>query len=152
MGIPTIQTALNAGEFSPDLFGRVDLDKYRKGASTMRNFFASYRGGAVSRAGTSFCGITKQGNKGQANNVPAPRNIAFQYSATQGIIIEMGQNYFRFLSNGAYVTEAATKLSMSPSKIPASSLLAMLMDIAQEMKFSSSQWRVFCRLMATHTK
>ena len=110
MGIPTIQTALNAGEFSPDLFGRVDLDKYRKGASTMRNFFASYRGGAVSRAGTAFCGITKQGNKGQANNVPPPRNIAFQYSATQGIIIEMGQNYFRFLSNGAYVTEAATNI------------------------------------------
>ena len=105
MAVPTIQTALNAGELSPSIYGRVDLEKYRKGCSTCRNFFASYRGGAFSRAGTLFSGITKQGNQGTANLIPPPRNITFQYSAQQGIVLEFGEKYIRFLSNGGYITE-----------------------------------------------
>lgn len=100
-----MQTALNAGELSPEIFGRVDLSKYRLGASTMRNMFASYRGGAYSRAGTLFCGICRQGAYGHANDVPPPRNIAFQFSVTQGITIEAGEKYFRFISAGGYITE-----------------------------------------------
>lgn len=114
MSLPTIQTAVNGGEFSPDLFGRVDLDKYRRSCSTLRNFFASYRGGATSRAGTLFCGFCKQGQLGAAASVPPPRNIPFQFSVTQGIVIEAGDRYFRFLSNGAYITEAPkTVVSMT---------------------------------------
>ena len=105
MSFPSIQTALNAGELSPSLYGRVDLAKYKSGCSTQRNFFASYRGGANSRAGTAFVGFCKQGNQGTANLVAPPRNITYQYSATQGITIEAGDNYFRFISNGAYITE-----------------------------------------------
>lgn len=111
MSFPTIQTAVNAGELSPDMWGRTDLDKYRHGCSTLRNFFASYRGGAYSRAGTLFVGQCKQGNKGQAQNVSPPRNMPFQFSVTQGITIEAGDNYFRFVSDGAYITEATTTIS-----------------------------------------
>ena len=42
---------------------------------------------------------------------PPPRDITFQYSATQGIAIEAGQNYFRFLSSGAYITESTTPIT-----------------------------------------
>lgn len=111
MTVPTIQVALNAGEFSPALYGRVDLDKYRKGCSTSRNMYASYRGGVSSRAGTLFTGVCRQGNKNQANSVPPPRDIDFQFSVTQGIVIEAGNAYFRFVSNGAYITEAPTTIS-----------------------------------------
>jgi hypothetical protein len=52
-----------------------------------------------------FCGQCKQGNKGQALNVYPPRNINFQFSVTQGIIVEAGDNYFRFLVSGNYITE-----------------------------------------------
>lgn len=61
----SIKTAFNAGELSPSLFGRVDYGKFDLGASTLRNFFASYRGGAYSRAGTAFVGYSKQ-NQGVA--------------------------------------------------------------------------------------
>lgn len=111
MTVPTIQVALNAGEFSPALYGRVDLEKYRKGCSTSRNMYASYRGGVSSRAGSLFTGVCRQGNKNQADNVPPPRNIDFQFSVTQGIVIEAGEKYFRFVSNGAYITEAPTTIS-----------------------------------------
>ena len=77
----------------------------------MRNFFASYRGGAFSRAGLAFCGQAKQGNKGTALSVSPPRNINFQYSVSQGIVIEAGDQYFRFVVNGAYVTEATTAIT-----------------------------------------
>lgn len=118
MTIPSIQVALNAGELSPALYGRVDLDKYRHGCSTLRNMYASYRGGVSSRAGTLFTGVCRQGNKNQANFVPPPRNITFQYSATQGIVIEAGANYFRFVSNGAYITETPTTITGATSANP----------------------------------
>lgn len=111
MTIPTIQTAFNAGELSPALYGRVDLEKWKRGCSTLRNFFASYRGGASTRAGTKFCGVTKQGNKGLALGFPPPRNITFQFNVAQGIVVEAGEQYFRFLSAGAYITETPTTIT-----------------------------------------
>lgn len=106
MSIPKIQTALSAGEISPDLYGRVDLDKYARGCSTLRNFFVSYRGGASSRAGTKFVGQCKQ----PASSYP-PVLIPFQFSVNQGIIIEAGQGYFRFAIDGAYVLETAKTIT-----------------------------------------
>lgn len=111
MTLPTIQVAVNAGEISPSLFGRVDLEKYKKGTATQRNMFASYRGGSYSRPGTRFVGICKQGNEGAAASVLPPRNIPFQFSVTQGIVIEAGNQYFRFVSNGGYVVEATTAIT-----------------------------------------
>lgn len=60
MSIPTIQTAFNAGEMAPSLWGNVSFNKMAIGASTMRNYFVGYRGGALSRAGTAFVGYSKQ--------------------------------------------------------------------------------------------
>src|SRR5690348_6657205 len=92
----------------------------------MRNFFASYRGGAASRAGTKFVGICKQGNQGNANTALPPRNIPFQFSTNQGIVIEAGDKYFRFISddggafssqphpsgaNTGYITEAKVTIA-----------------------------------------
>jgi len=100
MSIPNLQGAFNAGELSPELFGRVDLAKYKTGCSTMRNMFVSYRGGAYSRAGTAFVGQCL--NSGA--DAP-PVLITFKFSATQGYAIEGGNFYFRFIQNGAYITE-----------------------------------------------
>ena len=121
MSLPTVRSALNAGELSPQLYGRTDLAKYAHGCSTLRNFFASYRGGALSRAGTLYVGQCKQGNKGAALTVAPPRDISFNFSVTQGIVIEAGDNYFRFVINGGYVTESASTItdvtSASPSVV-----------------------------------
>lgn len=106
MATPKITSSLNAGEISPSLFGRTDLDKYQKGCSTMRNMFASYRGGAQSRAGTKFVGQCKQ----SASEDP-PVLIPFQFSVTEGIVLELGNLYMRFTIAGAYVTETPVSIT-----------------------------------------
>jgi hypothetical protein len=118
VSLPTLRSALNAGELSPQLYGRTDLAKYAHGCSTLRNFFASYRGGALSRAGTLYVGQCKQGNKGAALTVAPPRDISFNFSVTQGIVIEAGDNYFRFVINGGYVTESASTITNVTSASP----------------------------------
>lgn len=102
MTTPHIQNAFSAGEISPSLYGRTDLGKYNQGASTARNFFINYRGGASSRAGGAYVGTCKQ----PATGAP-PRDIPFQFNINQGYALEFGDQYMRIKSNGAYVTEAS---------------------------------------------
>src|SRR5882724_9675400 len=102
MAVAIIQPSFSAGELSPNLYGRVDLAKFHIGASTMRNFFVNYRGGASSRAGFRFVGWSAQSRTG----VP-PRVIRFQFSLSQGILLEFGEEYVRFVLNGDYITETA---------------------------------------------
>jgi hypothetical protein len=107
MTITAMQTSFVGGEVSPQLYGRVDLAKYKNGASTMRNMFVNYRGGASSRAGTAYVGMCKQGapNLGGTATSNPPRDIPFQFSLTQGYALEFGDQYMRIKSNGAYVIE-----------------------------------------------
>ena len=94
---------------SPSLFARTDLAKYKNGASTVRNCFINYRGGASSRAGLAYVGMCKQGapNAGGTPTSNPPRDIKFQFNLNQGYALEFGDQYMRVKSNGAYVTEAA---------------------------------------------
>lgn len=113
MTVNTIQTAFVGGEVSPGIYGRIDLAKYKIGASTMRNIFANYRGGASSRAGTSYVGMCKQAapNAGGTATSNPPRDITFQFNLTQGYALEFGDQYMRIKSNGAYVVETGTTIS-----------------------------------------
>lgn len=108
----SIQSAFTAGEVSPSLYGRVDLQQYGKGCSTMRNFFVNYRGGASSRAGFAFVGMCKQGapNIGGTATSNPPRDIRFQFNINQGYALEFGDQYMRIKSNGAYVVEASKSI------------------------------------------
>lgn len=101
MPVPILQAAVNAGEWSPALFGRSDLDKYKRACSTLRNMFASYRGGASSRAGLAFVGQSKQ-----PGTSVTPQLIPFQFSVTQGYALELGDEYMRFVQDGGYVLES----------------------------------------------
>ena len=103
MANPVIQASFTSGEVAPNLFGRVDLQRYHAGASTMRNMFPSYRGGAYSRAGTAYVGMSKQTGRSYP-----PRLIPFQFSINQGLILEFGNQYMRVIQNGAYVLESST--------------------------------------------
>ena len=49
-----VQASFNAGEWSPHLNARVDMQKYKSGAALLENFFVDYRGGASSRTGTKY--------------------------------------------------------------------------------------------------
>lgn len=130
MSVPLIQTAFATGEVSPSLFGHVDLAKMHSAASTMRNMIVNYRGGAYSRAGTKFCGFSKQ-----TGRAFPPRMVTFQFSINQGLALEFGNEYMRVISNGAFVTEnpiAVTAISQANpgviSMVPLSKLVAVGVD------------------------
>jgi hypothetical protein len=101
---PKIQTSFASGEWTPELFARVDLQKYHNGAALLRNFFVDYHGGASTRMGTRY---VLQAFK-SATKV---RLIPFQVSQTIGYVLEFGDHYIRFHINGAPVLESTIALS-----------------------------------------
>lgn len=110
-----IQSAFSAGELSPGLLGRVDLQKYHLGCSTLRNFFADYRGGALSRAGTAFVGPSKT----RGTSEYPPRLIEFAFNLDQGYVLEFGDEYMRPIYRGAYITETASNITAITMADPA---------------------------------
>lgn len=112
MTLSTIQNSFVAGEISPDIFGRTDLAKYKNGASTYRNMFVNYRGGAFSRAGLSYVGTCFQTQKNRDNFTDyPPRDITFQFNLNQGYVLEFGNLYLRIKYRGSYVTEATNPIT-----------------------------------------
>jgi hypothetical protein len=107
VAVPSIQTALSAGEISPELYGQVTLAKFAAAGTTIRNMFVGYRGGAVSRGGLAFTGVCLQTLMLAAGtSTGPPRPINFQFSITQGFNLELGDHYMRFVFQGGYVLEA----------------------------------------------
>lgn len=74
----------------------------------MRNFFVSYRGGATSRAGTSY--VLKCKQAASVNSTP-PRLIPFQFNINQQYALEFGDSYMRIIYRGDYITEAPITLT-----------------------------------------
>ena len=81
------------GELSPEMYGRIDDSKYQSGAATMRNFIASPQGPAENRAGFALVRQVKDSSK-------KTRVIPFTFSTVQTMVIEIGQEYFRFHTQG----------------------------------------------------
>jgi hypothetical protein len=95
MAQPSIQTSFASGEWAPKLRARVDVAKYRTGAALLRNFYVDFAGGGAStRPGTEF--IAQAGANGA-------RLIPFQPSSNVSYVLEFGNFYIRFYSNGAQV-------------------------------------------------
>ena len=93
-----VQASFNSGEWSPQLFARVDVQKYRSGAALLSNFFVDYRGGASTRAGTQYIIQAK-------NSTDPVRLIPFQAAFNVGYILEFGNQYIRFIFQGSPVLE-----------------------------------------------
>ena len=103
MSLSTIKTSFASGEWAPKLRSRVDIQKYHSGAALLRNFFVDYSGGGAStRQGTLFCNQCK---------AAGARIIPFQPSTTLSYVLEFGQNYIRFYSNGAPIVETGTTIT-----------------------------------------
>ena len=99
-----IQSSFNGGEWSPKLFARVDLAKYRSGAALLLNYFVDYRGGASTRAGTRYINQCKDSTR-------AVRLIPFQASFAVGYVLEFGEQYIRFFFQGAPVLAAGIAIT-----------------------------------------
>jgi hypothetical protein len=112
MAQPTIQTSFASGEWAPKLRSRVDIAKYKAGAALLRNFYVDYSGGGAStRPGTRFIN--------QCFNSAFPvRLIPFQPSANLSFVLELGNFYIRFFSNGAPILEPPTTISAATNANP----------------------------------
>ena len=87
-----IFTNFTAGELSPRLEGRVDLQKYPNGCKTLHNMIVQKHGPASRRGGFHFASEVK-------NSAKKTRLLPFEFSATQAYIIEFGDQYARFYKN-----------------------------------------------------
>jgi len=101
--VSTIVTNFQAGEFSPRLEGRIDLQKYNSGAQKLENMLIFPQGGITRRPGTKYAGTSKDGGK--------VRLIDFQFSDEQAYVLEFGANYIRFFKDGGLLTEATETIS-----------------------------------------
>src|ERR1700732_3098107 len=113
--MPTqIQTSYASGELAPSLFARVDLAKYHTGAALLLNFFVDYRSGASTRPGTMFCNQVFK-----TNTVNPPRLIPFQSNLLIPYMLEFGDKYVRFYSNGVPVLETPFAITGASQANPA---------------------------------
>lgn len=88
-------STFNAGEWSPELYGRIDLDKYRNACRRIENFVLLAQGPATRRPGTQYIAATKDDG--------VVRLIPFEFSTEQAYVIEAGNGYFRFYMNGGRI-------------------------------------------------
>ena len=94
--MPTTRTfnqAFAGGEISPEMFGRISDTKFQTGAAKLRNFIAKPQGPAENRPGFAFVKEVKDSTK-------ATRLLSFTFNTTQTMVIEMGDQYFRFHTQG----------------------------------------------------
>ncbi len=125
MAIPLLQGAFTVGEVAPALFGRFDLARLHVAATTMRNMFVRYQGGASSRPGTAFVGFSKQTGRSFA-----PRLVPFQFNINQGLMLEFGNQYMRVIENGAHVLEAPYAITAITQASPAVVTVAPTVGVA----------------------
>jgi len=101
VAVAGFQGAFNAGEISPELYGAVSLAKFGSAVTTGRNCVVGYKGGLFSRGGLALVGRSLQSTIATS----PPRLIPFQFSITQGYVLEFGDQYIRFIFQGGYVVE-----------------------------------------------
>ncbi|MEX0807094.1 MAG: hypothetical protein WD044_00045 [Dongiaceae bacterium] len=93
--VAPVFTTFNAGEWSPELYGRVDLAKYANACRSLRNMIPLPQGAATRRPGTRFVASAK--------GTGPMRLIPFQFSSGQAYVIEAGEQYFRFYAGDGQI-------------------------------------------------
>ena len=83
----------SGGEISPEMFGRIGDNKFQQGAAKIRNFIVKPQGPAQNRPGFAFVKEVKDSSK-------QTRLLSFTFSTVQTMIIEFGDQYFRFHTQG----------------------------------------------------
>jgi hypothetical protein len=99
--VDVIKTSFAGGEWGSSLFGRTDIAQYANACEIVENFLVRPYGSAISRPGSRYVAEVKDSTK-------ETRLIKFIFNQTDAYIIEMGEYYFRFYTNGAVVVTSGT--------------------------------------------
>lgn len=102
MNIYLIQPSFAAGEISPYVANRVDLDKYKSALLTAQNLVIRPFGGCYRRQGSEFIGKVKYDDKPTVL-------VAFNAGIDDAYLLEVGYQYIRIWEDGKYTgTELST--------------------------------------------
>ena len=93
MAIRSYTRAFNGGEISPAMFARIDDAKYQTGLAVCKNFLIEPQGPVVSRPGFECVSEVK-------DSTHKPKLIPFTFSNTQTMVLEFGNKYIRFYTQG----------------------------------------------------
>ena len=93
--------AFGGGELTPEMFGQISDSKFQTGLAKCRNFRVLPHGPVQNRAGFEFVREVKDSSK-------RVRLLPFTYSTTQTMVLEVGENYFRFHTQGATLLSGST--------------------------------------------
>ena len=105
------------GEVSQDMWGRIDDGKYQTGLAECRNFMVRPQGPIENRPGTTFVSFVKDSSS-------KVRLVPFVYSTDQSMVLELGDSYIRFHTQGQTLMNGGVPLEfITPFRAD------MLMDI-----------------------
>ena len=90
------QKSFTGGELSPALYSRNDLAKYVIGLKTLKNGFVRAEGCVSNRTGLEFICEVKDSST-------SVRLLPFSFNTEQTYIIELGNNYARFVKNAGQI-------------------------------------------------
>lgn len=96
MGVRITQSSFTGGEISPSLYARQDVFKYDIGLAALKNGFVKSQGGISNRAGLEFVCEVKDSTK-------KTRVVPFAFNTEQTYILEMGDQYLRYVKNGGQI-------------------------------------------------
>lgn len=101
MRIFPVQSNFTAGEITPKLYGRSDIDRYHNAAKVLENVIIKVQGGVERRPGQRYLAKAKHENKFAAL-------IPYVFNRQQAYMLEVGDAYLRiFLSDGSQVMDGA---------------------------------------------
>jgi len=95
-------SAFTAGEISPRLEGRTNLEKYSQGLSDLTNMVVMPHGGVTRRPGTEYLGEVKSSSV-------KTRLIPFQFKTSDTYILEFGDQIMRVFRNDLQVLNSSAK-------------------------------------------
>ena len=109
--VSPIQNNFNGGEISPLLYGRPDVDRYKTGLKTCKNFIPLVQGPVERRPGTVFMKEVKTSSL-------STRIVRFEFSTTQAYILEFGNLYCRFYKDNSNILSATSTVSAATKANP----------------------------------
>ena len=95
-------SSFTAGEISPRLEGRTNIEKYQEGLTELTNMVVMPHGGVTRRPGTEYLGEVKSSSV-------KTRLIPFQFKTSDTYILEFGNQVMRVFRNDLQVLNATDK-------------------------------------------
>lgn len=99
--VAPLQATFNRGEFTPLLYGRVDVDQYKGALAKCLNHIPLVQGPLTRRPGTKFVAEVK-------NSDDTTRLVRFEFSTTQAYILEFGDLYFRVYKDHGQIVDGSS--------------------------------------------